>query len=80
MAENYPDHINDWLKPKENGSPLVLDLFAGCGGLALGFEAQGFTTHGWEMDTDACETYRYNLKGECRSIAIGGIWTRSSVR
>ncbi|GKT16394.1 hypothetical protein ADUPG1_004133, partial [Aduncisulcus paluster] len=36
--------------PKLNDdSPVVIDLFAGCGGLALGFEALGFRTKGYEM-------------------------------
>ena len=48
----------------------MLDLFAGCGGLALGFEAQGFDTLGYEQDADACETYRRNLKGDCRQITL----------
>lgn len=48
----------------------MLDLFAGCGGLALGFEAQGFETFGFEQDADACETYRRNLKGDCRQITL----------
>ncbi|MNV36332.1 Modification methylase AplI [compost metagenome] len=47
------------------GSPTVLDLFAGCGGLALGFEAAGFETYGFEMDGDAASTYRANLSGNC---------------
>lgn len=58
--------INDLLRPKRDGKlPLVVDLFAGCGGLSLGFEAQGFLTLGFEKDADCCETYRANLNGEC---------------
>ncbi len=43
----------------------VLDLFAGCGGLSLGFEAQGFDVVGYEMDEKAAETYNQNLYGRC---------------
>ena len=43
----------------------VLDLFAGCGGLGLGFEAAGFETIGMEMDQDACASYNKNLSGKC---------------
>ncbi|MDQ2926499.1 MAG: DNA cytosine methyltransferase [Acidobacteriota bacterium] len=42
-----------------------MDLFAGCGGLALGFEAAGFDTLGFEMDPDCCATYNANLHGHC---------------
>ena len=62
----YVKKINKLLKPKiDNKSPIVIDLFAGCGGLALGFEAQGFKTIGYEMDKDCCNTYIHNLGGEC---------------
>jgi DNA (cytosine-5)-methyltransferase 1 len=44
----------------------VLDLFAGCGGLALGFEAAGFETVGFEANPDCCTTYNANLHGECK--------------
>lgn len=47
-------------------APLALDLFAGCGGLALGFEAAGFRTLGYEKQRDACATYTQNLHGACR--------------
>jgi DNA (cytosine-5)-methyltransferase 1 len=48
----------------------VVDLFAGCGGLSLGFEAQGFETHGFEMDADSCATYKRNLKGQCTQVVL----------
>jgi DNA (cytosine-5)-methyltransferase 1 len=67
---NYVERINSLLRPNPNGRIRVLDLFAGCGGLALGFEAQGFETLGFEQEADACETYRKNLKGDCRQITL----------
>ena len=50
--------------------PLVLDLFAGCGGLALGFEAAGFRTVGYESDADACASYRANLSADCHHLFL----------
>ena len=67
---SFADRINSLLRPNPSGKIRVLDLFAGCGGLALGFEAQGFDTQGFEQDADACETYRRNLKGVCRQITL----------
>ena len=67
---NYTDKINYILKPAQSQSHLVLDLFAGCGGLSLGFEAQGFTTHGFEINADSCATYNKNLQGECTQIVL----------
>ena len=66
-TQPYPSLINSLLRPAKIRHPLVLDLFAGCGGLALGFEAAGFETHGFEMDASASSTYRRNLRGECKT-------------
>jgi DNA (cytosine-5)-methyltransferase 1 len=55
---SYSDYLNNLLKPALSRSPLVVDLFAGCRGLSFGFEAQGFETHGFGMDTDSCATYK----------------------
>lgn len=63
----YVERINSELKPQidKNLDKTVLDLFAGCGGLSLGFEAVGFKTIGYEKLEDASQTYRNNLIGEC---------------
>ncbi|MGK7919700.1 MAG: DNA cytosine methyltransferase [Trichodesmium sp.] len=67
---NYIDKINNLLKPAIFANYSVIDIFAGCGGLSLGFEAQGFTTHGFEIDFDCCATYNKNLKGNCTQITL----------
>lgn len=42
--------------------PKVIDLFSGCGGLALGFEKAGFdVVAGIELMPEACQTISYNL-------------------
>lgn len=42
--------------------PRVLDIFAGCGGLSLGFERAGFELASFvEMDIAAAETYNRNF-------------------
>jgi len=67
---SYPHRLDQLLRPTEIRSPKVVDLFAGCGGLALGFEAQGFETHGFEMNSNAVATYKRNLKGECTEVFL----------
>lgn len=62
---NYSEYINQILMPKITEKQVILDLFAGCGGLSLGFEAVGFETIGFEMDKAAVNTYNKNLKGKC---------------
>ena len=46
------------------GKPRVLDLFAGCGGLSLGFSAAGFTiAASVEFDTEAARSHGHNFHG-----------------
>lgn len=61
----YRSYINEVLRPKITETTRVIDLFAGCGGLSLGFEAAGYETVGYEMDEAAAGTYNRNLKGTC---------------
>lgn len=62
---DYIGRISELLRPRVGTAGVVLDLFAGCGGLGLGFEAAGFETVGYEMDADCCATYNLNLSGTC---------------
>ncbi|RYY00019.1 DNA cytosine methyltransferase [bacterium] len=66
----YSKYINTILKPSITQKEVVLDLFAGCGGLSLGFEAAGLKTIGFEMNQHAANTYNKNLFGECHALKL----------
>jgi DNA (cytosine-5)-methyltransferase 1 len=71
FSTEYSKSINELLVRKKLENPYkVLDLFAGCGGLALGFEAVGFQTIGFEQDIDCCQTYSDNLQTECYQVLL----------
>jgi len=67
---NYIDYINNTIRIPNKHPYLAIDLFAGCGGLSLGFEAAGIKTIGYEMKEDCCKTYEHNLKSECHKEFI----------
>jgi len=47
---------------KEGGKPRVLDLFAGCGGLSLGFHSAGFELVGAvEIEPHAAKSHAFNF-------------------
>jgi len=66
----FCDYLNTVLRPVATEENVVLDLFAGCGGLSLGFEAAGFRTVGYEMDSPAACTYNKNLLGACNAVKL----------
>ena len=69
-ASDYVSRINSVLVPSRRPRHTVLDLFAGCGGLSLGFESAGFRSSGIESDARCCETYNGNLLGRCENAVI----------
>jgi len=55
----------------EGVGPTVIELFAGCGGMALGFKDAGFrTVLANEWDKAACDTMRTNLTDRVLNCAI----------
>jgi DNA (cytosine-5)-methyltransferase 1 len=59
-----------------------VDLFAGCGGLALGFVREGFEPVGAvEIDPDAAETYALNIDEDIHVDDIASVvkWPRARV-
>lgn len=58
------------IEPEGTG-PRVIELFAGCGGMALGFKNAGFrTVLANEWDRSACDTLRANISERVLNCAI----------
>lgn len=70
LADDFAAITGSLLRPAAPDALHALDLFAGCGGLALGFEANGFATYGFERDADCCATYTGNLHGPCTRMVL----------
>src|SRR5262245_14445595 len=61
------------------GKPRVLDLFAGCGGLSLGFHASGYEiAAAIESDPDAAQSHGFNFHPRRPEHARGRDITKTS--
>ncbi|NMC21082.1 MAG: DNA cytosine methyltransferase [Thermogutta sp.] len=73
--EGGGDRRHDWRRlleePSPKEGPTVLELFAGAGGMALGFRRAGFqTVLANEWDAAACQTLRANITDRVAQCAI----------
>ena len=63
MPEHWP--------PLDPEKPTVIDLFAGCGGFAIGLEKAGFQTAlAVEWDDSCCKTFKANISPRILNCAI----------
>lgn len=70
-SERDYDWRSETAKPLPGRGPTVLELFAGCGGMGLGFKQAGFrTVLAVEWDEAACETLRENVTKRVAQCAI----------
>lgn len=64
---------------RAGGTPRVLDLFAGCGGISLGFSAAGFSIAGAvEFDPDAAASHGRNFHNGTHVHSIARDITKTS--
>jgi DNA (cytosine-5)-methyltransferase 1 len=67
----HPRTIAAWDMEPQGKGPTVIELFAGCGGMALGFKNAGFrTVLANEWDKNSCDTIRANISDRVLNCAI----------
>lgn len=66
------DEWRDWIDtPLPGNGPTVIELFAGCGGMALGFKNAGYrTVMANEWDAAACESLKRNVTDRVAHCAV----------
>lgn len=78
LLGSWPENVNEWESRLKEGreSPRsqnreVVDLFCGCGGLSLGFQAAGFeTVAGFDCWDKAIATYNTNVGDHARLLDL----------
>ena len=58
LYNDYAGYLNETICIPSVQHYQAIDMFAGCGGLSLGFESAGIKTIGYEMVADCCDTYK----------------------
>jgi len=76
LFHTYAERDDNWRvrldsPPPSGDGPSVVELFAGCGGMALGFKKAGFRTLlANEWDASACKSLRANITDRVAQCAI----------